>query len=148
MCRHTKSSSTNAATQPELPSGLGAKLAQLGLASTYEDSGWCYVELTSSTTVKKKGRRLDLSKCKSATGYANVAIVDRLKNGATTLIEEGQKQRTPPIHPDEMKKELATVKKFTSKGDVSALLCLRCLNLPHTLCLRLTRAMWVGLLAG
>ena len=47
--------------QPELPEGLGDKLAAAGLARTYEDSGWCYVELTSSAIVKDKDRRLDLS---------------------------------------------------------------------------------------
>ena len=94
--------------QPALPDGLGAKLEEAGLASTYEDSGWCYVELVSAAIVKAKQGRLDLSKRKSdANIYRYVA-------------DDCERDRMPPIHPEDMKLQLETVKKFTSKGDVCA----------------------------
>ena len=101
--------------QPDLPDGLGAQLAQLGLASTYEDSGWCYVELTSSAIVKKKGGRLDLSKRGAAKQYHGATFT----GAGGTIIGKCEQQRTPPILPTDMKTELEAVKKFTSKGDVS-----------------------------
>ena len=28
--------------QPDLPEGFGERMAALGLAQTYEESGWCF----------------------------------------------------------------------------------------------------------
>ena len=38
--------------QPELPEGFGERMAELGLAETYETSGWCFVE----SSVSQDGR--------------------------------------------------------------------------------------------
>ena len=100
--------------QPELPPGKGEELAKVGLASTYDDSGWCYVELTSSAMVKKKGCRLDLSKRGQVQLYS-CGLLEDLLEPLTFMCES---KRMPPIHPDDMKLALETEKVFTSKGDV------------------------------
>ena len=103
--------------QPELPEGLGDQLAEAGLARTYEDSGWCYVELTSSAIVKRKGRQLDLSKRGRAERYQPDEISGLFGEGEFILMTCEQ-NRVPPTHPEDMTLELETVKVFTGKGDL------------------------------
>ena len=122
--------------QPELPMGLGAKLQQLGLASTYEDSGWCYVELASSAIVKKKGGRLDLS----MRGSQESGTYKKDWKKKWSVVQTCEKKRTPPILPDDMKMQLETVKKFTSKGDVSSLR----LMLTPAWCVGVGVGVWAG----
>lgn len=106
-----------------IPLFVDCVLQAAGLARTYEDSGWCYVELTSSAIVKRKGRRLDLSKRGAAEHYAMHKIKHSSSSKMVAKHERGilskcQQDRIPPIHPDEMKSELETVKVFTGRGDL------------------------------
>ena len=107
--------------QPELPGGLSAKLEQLGLASTYQGSGWCFAELVgSSIATKKKGGLLDLSMRGDARQYGGTyGGLGRARS--TTILKCCEKKREPPVLPSDMKKQLETVKKFSNKGDVSNL---------------------------
>ena len=102
--------------QPDLPDGFGERMAGLGLAETYEGSGWCFVESSVSAGVKHGDRRLNLSlRTERAMGcaYGNDFIVTR-----NCLNRVCSAQRPPPRDPEWVAQELRTAKKFTGKGDV------------------------------
>ena len=42
--------------QTELPPGFAEKMEVLGLAQSYEESGWCFVEATISAVIGKRCR--------------------------------------------------------------------------------------------
>ena len=100
--------------QPELPDGFGERMAKLGLAETYESSGWCFVESSVSSGVKHGDRRLNLG----------LRTEDRLlaygvfpsRNNCLNAVCSAKRQ--PPMDPDWVAQELRTTKKFTGKGDV------------------------------
>ena len=100
--------------QPELPAGFGERMAALGLAETYESSGWCFVESSVSSGVKHADRRLNLG---LRTEEA-MAIAYGANPFETCLNEVCTANRQPPMDPDWVAHELRTTKKFTGKGDV------------------------------
>ena len=100
--------------QPELPAGFGERMAALGLAETYESSGWCFVESSVSSGVKHADRRLNLG---LRTEEA-MAIAYGANPLETCLNEVCTANRQPPMDPDWVAHELRTTKKFTGKGDV------------------------------
>ena len=97
--------------QTELPPGLRF---DAGIAQTYDESGWCFVEAAISAGLKVGTRRLDLAKrTDEAMGWAYggdwnpEAMLDCVCAAA----------RPPPLLPDEVRRRLDE-KKFTSKADV------------------------------
>ena len=113
--------------QPELPDGFAERVAALGLAETYEGSGWCFVESSVSAGVKRADRRLDLGlrtetaletemaaygKCSSNESWLNDMAPETYLNLVCSA------KRPPPRDPDWVAQELRTTKKFTGKGDV------------------------------
>ena len=46
--------------QKELPEGFAEQMEAAGLASSYDTSGWCFIEATITAGVKMGKRRLDL----------------------------------------------------------------------------------------
>ena len=101
--------------QPELPDGFGERMAKLGLAETYESSGWCFVESSVSSGVKHADRRLNLGlRTEEAmeTAYSSAFDFEDCLNDVCTA------NRQPPMDPDWVAQELRTNKKFTGKGDV------------------------------
>ena len=102
--------------QPELPDGFGERMAELGLAETYDTSGWCFVESSVSAGVKHGDRRLNLGmRTEDAMGIAygsDVIPAELCLNRVCSA------QRQPPRDPEWVAQELRTTKKFTGKGDV------------------------------
>ena len=100
--------------QPELPDGFGEWMSKLGLAETYESSGWCFVESSVSSGVKHGDRRLNLG---LRTEDRLLAYgVFPLRNKCLNAVCSANRQ--PPMDPDWVAQELRTNKKFTGKGDV------------------------------
>ena len=103
--------------QPELPEGFGEQMAKLGLAESYETSGWCFVESSVSAGVKRSDRRLDLGlQTEKALGWAY---------GGQTWIPEAcldrvcAARRPPPLSPEKVAGQLRSgAKKFTNSADV------------------------------
>ena len=101
--------------QPELPEGFGERMAALGLAETYESSGWCFVESSVSAGVKHGDRRLNVGlRTERAMGHAHGGKW----NPDFCLNCVCSANRNPPRDPDWVANELRTTKKFTGKGDV------------------------------
>ena len=101
--------------QPELPEGFGERMAELGLAETYEGSGWCFVESSVSSGAKHGDRRLNLAlRTERAMGHAYGGEW----NPEACLNRVCSASRQPPRDPDWVANELRTTKKFTGKGDV------------------------------
>ena len=100
--------------QPELPEGFGERMAELGLAETYEGSGWCFVESSVSSGAKHGDRRLNLAlRTEEAMGHAYGGYIPEF-----CLNRVCSANRQPPRDPDWVANELRTTKKFTGKGDV------------------------------
>jgi len=102
---------TNVWIQSELPEGFGAKMEALGLARTYKESGWCWVESALSALLKDNLIRFDLAKRNTPgpfdeqfTSYARLRL--RCAVG-----------RDPPLTPLGMSKIVRTAKRFTGKAD-------------------------------
>ena len=97
--------------QTELPPGLRF---DAGIAQTYDESGWCFVEAAISAGLKVGTRRLDLAKrTDDAMGhaYGGEWNPDYMLEGVCAAA------RPPPLLPDEVRRRLDE-KKFTSKADV------------------------------
>ena len=99
--------------QTELPPGLRF---DAGIAQTYDESGWCFVEAAISAGLKVGKRRLDLAKrTDRAMGCAY---------GGSSLVPEVMLDhvcaaaRPPPLLPDEVRRRLEHEKQFTSNADV------------------------------
>ena len=99
--------------QTELPPGLRF---DEGIAQTYDESGWCFVEAAISAGLKVGKRRLDLAKrTDRAMGCAY---------GGSSLVPEVMLDhvcaaaRPPPLLPDEVRRRLEHEKQFTSNADV------------------------------
>ena len=99
--------------QTELPPGFRF---DEGIAQTYEESGWCFVEAAISAGLKVGKRRLDLKKRTEAMiGYGGLIEIG-LKGW--TLEGVCAVARPPPLLPDEVRRRLEQEKKFTAKADV------------------------------
>ena len=97
--------------QTELPPGLRF---DAGIAQTYDESGWCFVEAAISAGLKVGKRRLDLAKrTDKAMGFAYGGPW----NPEAKLEGVCAAARMPPLLPDEVRRRLDE-KKFTSKADV------------------------------
>ena len=97
--------------QTQLPPGIRF---DEGIAQTYDESGWCFVEAAISAGLKVGTRRLDLAKrtdramgCAYGGGWAREFMLEGVCAAA----------RLPPLLPDEVRRRLDE-KKFTSKADV------------------------------
>ena len=97
--------------QTELPPGLRF---DEGIAQTYDESGWCFVEAAISAGLKVGTRRLDLAK---RTDQAMRMAYAWLGPSAGMLEGVCAAARPPPLLPDEVRRRLDE-KKFTSKADV------------------------------
>ena len=98
--------------QTELPPGFRF---DEGIAQTYDESGWCFVEAAISAGLKVGTRRLDLAKrTDRAMGFAYGGgwIPEAMLEGVCAAA------RLPPLLPDEVRHRLEHEKKFTSKADV------------------------------
>jgi hypothetical protein len=98
--------------QTELPPGFRF---DEGIAQTYDESGWCFVEAAISAGLKVGKRRLDLKKrTRNAMGHAYGG------GWAPVYMLEGvcAVARPPPLLPDEVRRRLEQEKKFTAKADV------------------------------
>ncbi|EOD28006.1 hypothetical protein EMIHUDRAFT_457094 [Emiliania huxleyi CCMP1516] len=108
--------------QSELPPGFAEEMEALGLARSYEESGWCFVEAVVSAGVKVGTRRLDLGKrTELAMGFAYGDGGDGGVLWPSHMKLEGvcAARRHPPLQPDEARRLLVTEKKFTTgKEDV------------------------------
>ena len=103
--------------QTELPAGFAAEMEALGLARSYEESGWCFVEAAVSAGVKVGTRRLDLGKRTddAMTTYGGNGIA--FPHWKLEVVCAAKRQ--PPLLPDEVRQLLETEKKFTTgKEDV------------------------------
>ena len=100
--------------QTELPPGF---CFDEGIAQTYDESGWCFVEAAISAGLKVGKRRLDLKKRtdKAMSGYGG--FWENLFPGST-LESVCAVARPPPLLPDEVRRRLEQEKKFTAKADV------------------------------
>ena len=97
--------------QTKLPPGLRF---DAGIAQTYDESGWCFVEAAISAGLKVGKRRLDLAKrTDRAMGmaYGGNLSPEYMLEGVCAAA------RPPPLLPDEVRRRLDE-KKFTSKADV------------------------------
>ena len=97
--------------QTELPPGF---CFDEGIAQTYDESGWCFVEAAISAGLKVGKRRLDLAKrTDKAMGraYGGEWKPEFMLEGVCAA------ERMPPLLPDEVRRCLDE-KKFTSKADV------------------------------
>ena len=111
--------------QTELPPGFRF---DEGIAQTYDESGWCFVEAAISAGLKVGKRRLDLAKrtdrvhiygdsiFEGAMGFAYGG--DGRSNPNCTLEGVCAVARPPPLLPDEVRRRLEQEKKFTAKADV------------------------------
>ena len=98
--------------QTELPPGFRF---DEGIAQTYDESGWCFVEAAISAGLKVGKRRLDLGeRTHHAMGHAYGGS-DWVPE--STLDHVCAAARPPPLLPDEVRRRLDE-KKFTSKADV------------------------------
>ena len=102
--------------QPDLPEGFGERMAAIGLAETYEASGWCFVESSVSAGIKRNDRRLNL-------GLRTERALKHAYGGAWK--EEGRldrvcaAQRPAPMAPEEVAEVLRDGgKKFTNSADL------------------------------
>ena len=98
--------------QTELPPGLRF---DAGIAQTYDESGWCFVEAAISAGLKVGTRRLDLAKRTDKAmrmAYAWLGSPEYMLEGVCAAA------RPPPLLPDEVRRRLEHEKKFTSKADV------------------------------
>lgn len=103
--------------QPDLPDGFGERMLELGLAQTYEDSGWCYVESSVSAGVKHSDRRLNLG-LRTETAL-RTAYGGQGWNPEFCLDHVCTARRPPPMLPEAVVEELTSGrKKFTSNADV------------------------------
>ena len=91
--------------QTELPDGFAERMKPLGLAETYDGSGWCFVEKAISGGVKVGNQRLDLGLRTSESYYHLLTMQCAAK-------------REPPLMPDKVLHLLETEKQFTAKADV------------------------------
>ena len=96
--------------QPELPLRFAF---EPGLAQSYDESGWCFVEAAISAGVKIGKRRLNLSK-RTDHLLAYSGYLDAFRN----LEDVCAAARLPPLLPDEVRRLLGTEKKFTSSTDL------------------------------
>ena len=87
-----------------------------GLAQTYDESGWCFVEAAISAGLKRGTRRLDLAK---RTKRAMHAYGSRWWAPEAMLERVCAAARLPPLLPDEVRRRLEHEKTFTSKADVT-----------------------------
>ena len=97
--------------QTELPPGFRF---DEGIAQTYDESGWCFVEAAISAGLKVGKRRLDLAKRTDEAmewAYGGEYIPEIMLEGVCAAA------RLPPLLPDEVRRRLDE-KKFTSKADV------------------------------
>jgi len=99
--------------QKKLPEGFAEQMRQTGLAQTYDESGWCFIEAAIFAGVKKGTRRLDLSlradKVRYYGGYGNPEV--ELEGVCAA-------HRSPPLQPDVVRRQLETEKCFTAKADI------------------------------
>ena len=100
--------------QTELPPGF---CFDEGIAQTYDESGWCFVEAAISAGLKVGKRRLDLKKRtdEAMRGYGGLLatlILEQTLEGVCAVA------RPPPLLPDEVLRRLEQEKKFTAKADV------------------------------
>ena len=99
--------------QTELPPGFRF---DEGIAQTYEESGWCFVEAAISAGLKVGTRRLDLAKRTDRAmrmAYAWSGPPEYMLEGVCAAA------RPPPLLPDEVRRRLEREKKFTNgKADV------------------------------
>ena len=105
--------------QTALPEGFAERMAKLGLAETYEESGWCFVESSVSAGVKVGNRRLDLSLRNEGEfherGYAGNSRYYH-KGG---LMRDCATTRPVPMSPEHVAKLLHSgAKKFTNAADI------------------------------
>ena len=101
--------------QTELPEGFAEKMKEAGLAETYEESGWCFVEAAISAGVKVGKRRLDLGKRTERAmrnAYGGLWGAENMLEGVCAAA------RLPPLLPDEVRRLLECEKKFTASADV------------------------------
>jgi hypothetical protein len=109
--------------QTELPDGFEQRMAALGLAQSYADSGWCFVEQTLASFIKRPGRLLDLGlrltpwdfdgrPC-SPTEYGKEGVYHEARLDAVCAATQ-----QPPISPADARHLLQTSKVFTSRADV------------------------------
>ena len=104
--------------QPDLPQGFGERMAEMGLAQTYEASGWCFVESSVSAGVKLNDRRLNL-------GLRTDRALGNAYGGSTPWVSEARldqvcaARRPPPMPPEGVADTLrGGGKKFTNSADV------------------------------
>ena len=98
--------------QTELPPGFRF---DEGIAQTYDESGWCFVEAAISAGLKVGKRRLDLAK---RTETAMGCAYGGPWNSECMLEGVCAAARLPPLLPDEVRRRLEQEKKFTAKADV------------------------------
>ena len=97
--------------QTELPPGFRF---DAGIAQSYDESGWCFVEAAISAGLKVGTRRLNLAK---RTDDAMETAYGGGWNRIFMLEGVCAAARLPPLLPDEVRRRLDE-KKFTSKADV------------------------------
>ena len=98
--------------QTELPPDLRF---DEGIAQSYDESGWCFVEAAISAGLKVGTRRLDLAKRTDRAmrmAYAWSGPPEYMLEGVCAAA------RPPPLLPDEVRRRLEQEKKFTAKADV------------------------------
>ena len=97
--------------QTELPPGF---CFDEGIAQTYEESGWCFVEAAISAGLKVGKRRLNLAKRtgNAMRNYGGRWKPDYMLEGVCAVA------RPPPLLPDEVRRRLEQEKKFTAKADI------------------------------
>ena len=94
--------------QTELPPGIRF---DEGIAQTYDESGWCFVEAAISAGLKVGTRRLDLAKRTDRAmefAYGGSWPPEYMLEGVCAAA------RPPPLLPDEVRRRLEHEKKFTS----------------------------------
>ena len=103
--------------QPDLPEGFGERMAAIGLAETYEASGWCFVESSVSAGIKRNDRRLNL-------GFRTEKAL-KCAYGGGTWVDECRldrvcaAQRPAPMAPEVVAEALRDGgKKFTNSADL------------------------------
>ena len=100
--------------QKKLPEGFAEQMRQTGLAQTYDESGWCFIEAAIFAGVKKGTRRLDLSLRTGKVMYYG----GRYWGQKHTLEGVCAAHRSPPLQPDVVRRLLETEKCFTAKADI------------------------------
>jgi hypothetical protein len=102
--------------QGEVPPDFAERMKEAGLALSYDDSGWCFVEAAITGGLKVGIRRLDLRlRPAEAMGLAYGGVAwdpeDTLEGTCAAL-------RPPPLLPDKVRHLLETEKKFTAAADI------------------------------